>query len=137
MPLTCWLGGGFGEAAEGVFEEGLVAEGGGEDAGFDVDVADPAATVALGGVPEAVLHAEVGGVGAGLPDAVEEGVGGGEGAGLRGGVVDAFRRMDLKAACVVGRSGLPAEEVDADVAEGGLGASGGAVGGSSMRLVPR
>ena len=60
MPLTCCLtGAGPDEAVERVFDEEAVAEDVVDDAAADVGVAHPAAAVALGRVPDVVLHAEV------------------------------------------------------------------------------
>ena len=77
MVLTSRVTGGVvEEGGHGGFHERAVGEDGVDDAAGDVEVAHPAAAVAFRRVPDALLHAEVGGVGAGFPDAVQQRVGG-------------------------------------------------------------
>ncbi len=110
------------EASERVFNEELVAEDVVDHASADVGVAHPAAAIALGSVPDVVLHAEVTGVGAGFPDAVEERVRRFEGALVADGIIDVFEVDGFEA-----ENGRTGEEADAGVAEGGFGADAGAV----------
>ena len=76
------------QVGERVFHQEAVGEDVVDDAAGDVQIAGPASAVALGRVPDAVLHAEMRGVGPGLPDFVEQWVGGLEAAAVGDGIED-------------------------------------------------
>jgi hypothetical protein len=91
-----WAGTFRHQTTEGVFDEEVVGEDSGDDTAGDVEVACPTAPISFDGVPDAVLHAEVGCVGTDLPDAVEQDVGGFEVAGVRDGIVDTLDANGLE-----------------------------------------
>ena len=114
---------------QGLLHQCAVAECGGDDAAFDIEIAGPSAAVAFDRVPDAVLHAEMGGVGAGLPDAVQQRIGGLERTGVGDRVVDAFHADGLERG-----DRCAAQEADAHVAEAGLGTARGAVCGDFEKI---
>ena len=107
------------QAGERVFHQEAVGEDVVDDAAGDVQIAGPASAVALGRVPDAVLHAEMRGVGPGLPDFVEQRVGGLEAAAVGDGIEDG---VELDGADL--DRPLGGEKAHARVAEGRLGAVG-------------
>jgi hypothetical protein len=63
--FTSALDGGcaLGEALQGVLKKKPVGEDGGDNAAGDVDIPDPVAAIALGGIPDTILYAKAGGIG--------------------------------------------------------------------------
>ena len=60
------------EAGQGILQEESVGEHGIADTAADIGIPHPATTIALGGVPNIVLHRQVRRIRPDLPDAVEQ-----------------------------------------------------------------
>src|SRR5579863_6892911 len=104
---------------ERVVKKGAIAEDVADHGTAGGEIACPPAAVALGRIPDAVLHAEVRGVSGGLPDAVKQRIGGCEGAHILHRVGDAFEADGAK-----GGAGRATNKAEPRVAEAALGAAG-------------